>query len=122
MASKFGNRRYLHAAALGKVLLSGMADEQIAQLLRVKGTPPYTEDADQAVGDSGGDPAGERTKIRHGRRGRRAGRHARCVRQGFRDGWIGWLISFVWAYYAFDEYRRTWLLWKSAGKNPQGAD
>lgn len=35
--------------------------------------------------------------------------------QGYKDGLLGVFISLVWAYYAFDEYRRTLLLWKSAG-------
>jgi (heptosyl)LPS beta-1,4-glucosyltransferase len=37
--------------------------------------------------------------------------------QGYKDGFLGFFISLVWAYYAFDEYRRTCLLWKSASKN-----
>ena len=36
------------------------------------------------------------------------------VKKGYRDGWAGWLISVLWSYYAFDEYRRLWALWKSA--------
>lgn len=38
------------------------------------------------------------------------------VLKGYRDGRVGWLISLTWAYYAFDEYRRLWLLCRSAGQ------
>ena len=39
------------------------------------------------------------------------------VRKGYKDGWVGLLISLLWAYYAFDEYRRLLLLWIAPGKN-----
>ena len=35
------------------------------------------------------------------------------VLKGFKDGFLGLFISLVWSYYAFDEYRRTCMLWKS---------
>ncbi len=45
------------------------------------------------------------------------------TKQGYRDGRIGWLIGLVWAYYAFDEYRRLGILWKAAkGKKQNIAD
>ena len=34
--------------------------------------------------------------------------------QSFRDGRLGLLISLVWAYYAYEEYRRVWGFWESA--------
>jgi DNA-binding IclR family transcriptional regulator len=37
MTSKIGNRRYLHATALGKVLLCGMPEKEIKRLLRIHG-------------------------------------------------------------------------------------
>jgi len=43
MSSKIGNRRYVHATALGKVLLAGMPDKEVARLLRLKGTPRLTD-------------------------------------------------------------------------------
>lgn len=43
MASKVGNRRYLHATALGKALLAGMPDKEILRLVRLKGLPKLTE-------------------------------------------------------------------------------
>ena len=42
MSSKIGNRRHLHATALGKVLLAGMTDAEVQRLIRVKGTPRLT--------------------------------------------------------------------------------
>jgi IclR family KDG regulon transcriptional repressor len=42
MSSKVGNRRYPHSTALGKVLLSGMTEEETARLIRVKGLPKMT--------------------------------------------------------------------------------
>jgi len=42
MASKVGNRRYLHSTALGKILLSGMSDAQIVRLVRMRGMPQLT--------------------------------------------------------------------------------
>jgi IclR family acetate operon transcriptional repressor len=36
MASKAGNRRYLHTTAIGKILLSGLSDAEIRRLLSVK--------------------------------------------------------------------------------------
>lgn len=37
MASKVGNRRYLHSTALGKVMLAGMPDKEVQRLVRLKG-------------------------------------------------------------------------------------
>ena len=37
MTSKIGNRRYLHATALGKVLLSGMPEKEVQRLIRIHG-------------------------------------------------------------------------------------
>ncbi len=42
MTSKVGNRRHLHATALGKVLLAGMPDKEIPRLIRLKGLPRLT--------------------------------------------------------------------------------
>jgi len=36
------------------------------------------------------------------------------VLKGFKDGFLGLFISLVWSYYAFDEYRRARMLWKSS--------
>ncbi len=52
MSSKVGNRRYLHATALGKVLLSGLADQEALRLIRIKKLPrltPNTMVTQQAV-------------------------------------------------------------------------
>jgi len=43
MASKIGNRRYLHTTALGKCFLAGLSDKDIARMIRVKGLPRLTE-------------------------------------------------------------------------------
>jgi len=37
MASKIGNRRYLHSTALGKVLLSGLPEKEVQRLMRIHG-------------------------------------------------------------------------------------
>ncbi len=42
MASKIGNRRCLHATAIGKVLLAGLPDEEVARLIRLKGLTRFT--------------------------------------------------------------------------------
>jgi IclR family KDG regulon transcriptional repressor len=42
MTSKIGNRRLLHATALGKVLLAGMPDKEVTRLLRLKGLQKFT--------------------------------------------------------------------------------
>ncbi len=42
MSSKVGNRRYLHATALGKVLLSGLSDQEALRLIRIKKLPRLT--------------------------------------------------------------------------------
>jgi IclR family KDG regulon transcriptional repressor len=42
MSSKVGNRRYLHATALGKVLLAGLAEKEMQRLIRMKGMPRLT--------------------------------------------------------------------------------
>ncbi|RPI25088.1 MAG: IclR family transcriptional regulator [Acidobacteria bacterium] len=42
MASKIGNRRYLHSTALGKVLLCGLPERELQRLIRVKGLPKLT--------------------------------------------------------------------------------
>ena len=42
MSSKIGNRRYLHATALGKVMLAGMTDKEVLRLIRLKGMPRLT--------------------------------------------------------------------------------
>ncbi len=39
MASKIGNRRYLHSTALGKVLLTGLAERELQRLIKTKGLP-----------------------------------------------------------------------------------
>lgn len=39
MTSKVGNRRYLHSTALGKVLLSGLADKEVDRIIRIHGLP-----------------------------------------------------------------------------------
>jgi DNA-binding IclR family transcriptional regulator len=52
MSSKVGNRRYLHATALGKVLLSGLSDPEVLRLIRIKRLPrltPHTLVTRQAV-------------------------------------------------------------------------
>jgi hypothetical protein len=41
-------------------------------------------------------------------------------KQSYRDGWVGILISVVWAYYAFEEYRRVWRFWKQASQPRTG--
>lgn len=38
------------------------------------------------------------------------------VKKSYRDVWVGLLISLVWAYYAFDEYRRLLILWITSSK------
>jgi DNA-binding IclR family transcriptional regulator len=42
MTSKVGNRRYLHTTALGKVLLSGLPEEEAERLIRIQGLPRLT--------------------------------------------------------------------------------
>jgi DNA-binding IclR family transcriptional regulator len=42
MASKVGNRRYLHSTALGKVLASGLPQKDVERLIRLKGLPRLT--------------------------------------------------------------------------------
>jgi IclR family KDG regulon transcriptional repressor len=42
MSSKVGNRRYAHSTALGKVLLSGITEEETDRLIQVKGLPKMT--------------------------------------------------------------------------------
>lgn len=42
MSSKVGNRRHLHATALGKVLLGGLPDKEVTRLIRMKGMPRLT--------------------------------------------------------------------------------
>ncbi|MDP8982964.1 MAG: IclR family transcriptional regulator [Acidobacteriota bacterium] len=42
MSSKIGNRRHLHATALGKVMLAGMTDKEVLRLIRLKGMPRLT--------------------------------------------------------------------------------
>jgi len=44
MSSKIGNRRLLHATALGKVLLAGKPDKEVARLIRMKGLAKLTEE------------------------------------------------------------------------------
>ena len=44
MSSKIGNRRYLHATALGKCLLAGMPDKEISRLVKLKGLAKVTEE------------------------------------------------------------------------------
>ncbi len=39
MASKIGNRRYLHSTALGKVLLIGLPERELQRLIKSKGLP-----------------------------------------------------------------------------------
>jgi DNA-binding IclR family transcriptional regulator len=43
MSSKIGNRRLLHSTALGKVLLGGLSDKEVARLIRVKGLTRLTD-------------------------------------------------------------------------------
>jgi len=42
MSSKIGNRRHLHATALGKILLAGMHDKEVHRLIKLKGLPKVT--------------------------------------------------------------------------------
>jgi DNA-binding IclR family transcriptional regulator len=42
MSSKIGNRRYLHATALGKCLLAGMPDKEVARMVKLKGLTKVT--------------------------------------------------------------------------------
>jgi hypothetical protein len=42
------------------------------------------------------------------------------VKQGYRDGRVGVLLSLVWAYYAFDEYWKLWRMWRSAKNQGTG--
>jgi DNA-binding IclR family transcriptional regulator len=42
MSSKVGNRRYLHATALGKVLLSSLPEKEVQRLVRIHGLPRLT--------------------------------------------------------------------------------
>lgn len=42
MSSKIGNRRYLHATALGKVLLAGLPEKEVTRLIRLKGLSRIT--------------------------------------------------------------------------------
>jgi DNA-binding IclR family transcriptional regulator len=42
MSSKIGNRRYLHATALGKCLLAGMPDKEVNRLIKLKGLTKVT--------------------------------------------------------------------------------
>lgn len=42
MASKVGNRRYVHTTGLGKVLLAAIADAALIRLIRIKGLPRLT--------------------------------------------------------------------------------
>jgi DNA-binding IclR family transcriptional regulator len=42
IASKGGNRRYLHTTAIGKVLLAALPEKEVLRLLRVKGLPRLT--------------------------------------------------------------------------------
>jgi DNA-binding IclR family transcriptional regulator len=44
MSSKIGNRRYLHATAIGKCLLCGMPDKEVARLIKLKGLAKVTEE------------------------------------------------------------------------------
>lgn len=43
MSSKVGNRRYLHATALGKVMLAGLSEKEVLRLIKSKGQPRLTE-------------------------------------------------------------------------------
>lgn len=42
MSSKVGNRRHMHATALGKVFLASMPDKDVLRYLRLKGQPVLT--------------------------------------------------------------------------------
>ena len=44
MSSKIGNRRYLHATALGKCLLAGMPDKEVHRLVKLKGLARVTDE------------------------------------------------------------------------------
>jgi DNA-binding IclR family transcriptional regulator len=44
MSSKIGNRRYLHATALGKCLLGGMPDKEVSRLIKLKGLAKVTSE------------------------------------------------------------------------------
>jgi DNA-binding IclR family transcriptional regulator len=44
MSSKIGNRRYLHATALGKCLLAGMPDKEISRMVKLKGLVKVTDE------------------------------------------------------------------------------
>lgn len=43
MSSKIGNRRYAHSTALGKVLIAGLAEKELARILETRGMPAFTE-------------------------------------------------------------------------------
>jgi DNA-binding IclR family transcriptional regulator len=43
MSSKIGNRRHLHATALGKVFLAGLPQKEVLRLARLKGLPRVTQ-------------------------------------------------------------------------------
>jgi len=43
MASKIGNRRYMHSTALGKCFLAGLPDKEVTRLARLKGMPRLTQ-------------------------------------------------------------------------------
>jgi IclR family transcriptional regulator, KDG regulon repressor len=43
MSSKVGNRRHLHATALGKIMLAGLPDKEVSRLVKLKGLPRLTE-------------------------------------------------------------------------------
>ncbi|MBP1596727.1 MAG: transcriptional regulator, IclR family [Acidobacteria bacterium] len=52
MTSKVGNRRHLHATALGKVLLSGLSANEVRRLVRIQGLTrltPHTIVSQQAL-------------------------------------------------------------------------
>ncbi len=42
MSSKIGNRRHLHATALGKVMMAGLSEKDVLRLIRVKKLPRLT--------------------------------------------------------------------------------
>jgi DNA-binding IclR family transcriptional regulator len=44
MSSKIGNRRHLHATALGKCLLAGRPEKEVIRLIKLKGLPKVTDE------------------------------------------------------------------------------
>ena len=66
MASKIGNRRYLHATALGKILLAGLPDKEASRLMLLRGLPQsHSPHRSHALGFTRRDWASAETGVRH---------------------------------------------------------